>query len=222
MNGGVLLEEEINYRTLRKIQQMEKNSPVLTDLIPNFYNNLLKFLKNLNDRIEKEESSQKLTLLRDEINNISKIVIGIYEFREKKILLAAVTKARGGNPDLKNLEDEEKYLYESVLKNMIDSRKKILENKKEIQKTEQQNKDEVKIEEKVEKPESLQNKNPIARVTQNIPEFIGTDKKRYNLRKDDILTLPNDMAEMLIKRGVVETIEEQLTFLYNLHITIFL
>ena len=29
-------EEEICYKTLRKIQQIEKNSPILTELISNF------------------------------------------------------------------------------------------------------------------------------------------------------------------------------------------
>ena len=201
-------EEEINYRTLRKIQQLEKNTPVLTDFPANFYKNLSEFLKSLNNRLEKEESNQKLTLLKDEITNISKIAINIYELREKKILLAAVSKARGGNPDLKNMVDEEKNLYESVLKSMEHSRKKILENKTEIDETRIEIKNEKESTEKEETDEEYENKNPITRVTQNIPEFIGTDKKRYNLRKDDILTLPEDMAEMLFKRGAVERIEE--------------
>jgi hypothetical protein len=51
------------------------------------------------------------------------------------------------------------------------------------------------------------NLNPIVRVTNNIPEFVGTDEKKYNLRKNDIVSLPDDMCNMLLKRGVVKKIE---------------
>jgi hypothetical protein len=52
------------------------------------------------------------------------------------------------------------------------------------------------------------NNNPIIRVIEDIPEFIGTNEKKYNLRKNDILSIPQDMSEMLSKRGVVEKIKK--------------
>ena len=116
-------QEDIDYRTLRKIQQIEKNSPTLSKIDPNFYIEMSKYLKNLDKRTGKKPSSVKDQLLMDEIQNIKKIAISIYELREKKILLAAVSKARGGNPELTNMTDEEKNLYESVLNNMQDTRK---------------------------------------------------------------------------------------------------
>ena len=201
------MEEEINYISLRKIQEMEKKSPVLTDLTQNFYNDLSKFLKSLNSRLENEKSPQKTTLLTDEIQNISKIALNIYELREKKILLAAVSKVRGGNPELKNLTDEEKNLFNTVLTSMRNTRVKILKNKEKNNEKTINNLDEEKPEEIKEPIEKNENNNPIVRVTQNIPEFIGTDKNKYNLRKDDVLSLPKDMSEMLLKRGAIEKIE---------------
>ena len=56
-------EEEISYRILRKIQQMEKNSPALTELKSDFYYALSEYLKNLNNRFERETSSQKKMLM---------------------------------------------------------------------------------------------------------------------------------------------------------------
>ena len=200
-------EEEINYKFLRKIQEMEKKSPVLTDLTQNFYNDLSEFLKSLNNRLENEKSPQKTTLLKDEIQNISKIALNIYELREKKILLATVSKVRGGNPELKNLTDEEKNLFNTVLTSMRNTRVKILKNKEKNNEKTINNLDEEKPEEIKEPIEKNENNNPIVRVTQNIPEFIGTDKNKYNLRKDDVLSLPKDMSEMLLKRGAIEKIE---------------
>ena len=54
--------------------------------------------------------------------------------------------------------------------------------------------------------EKQKNLNPIVRVTQDMPEFIGTNEKKYNLRKNDILSLPKDMHDMLCKRGAVKKI----------------
>ena len=196
--------DEINYKTLRKIQQMEKNSPILTELTPNFYYELSGYLDNLNKRLENETSSQKQILLKDEIKNMINISTNIYEQREKKILLAAISKARGGNPDLKNMADIEKNLFENILDYMYNLRKKILKMNSSNNHT-----NDIKTENKEEEETTEQKKdntNPVVRVTRDIPEFIGTDEKKYNLRNNDIISLPEDMSEMLSKRGVVERI----------------
>lgn len=190
---------EINYKTLRKIQQMEKNSPVLTKIGSDFYTVLSKYLKYLDSRLEKESSSQKQMLLKEEIQNTKKIVTNIYEQREKKILLAAISKARRGNPDLKNLVNAEKNLFNSILEMMIQSRRELLNKKL------QEEKKTVKSEKESEKQE---NANSIVRVVQDIPEFIGTDTKKYNLRRGDVVSLPGDMGDTLSKRGAVKEIKK--------------
>ena len=203
-------EDEINYRTLREIQQLEKKSPILTELKSSFYFEITKFVEELKTRLQNESSSQKQTLLNEEMENIQKISINIYELREKKILLAAITKARGGNPDIKNMINTEKKLFDSILNILNTSRIHLLENKT--------NKNEkIEIEEKKEEPEKIEekpiesndinkNSNPIVRVIEDVPEFIGTNEMRYNLRKNDILSLPEDMCKMLSRRGVVKKI----------------
>ena len=203
-------EEEISYKTLRKIQQMEKNSPVLTELKTIFYSELLEYIENLNNRLERETSSQKQMLLKDEIQNTKKIAANIYEQREKKILLAAISKARGGNPDLKNMIDVEKNLFDSILDLMQKSRKNFLEREiPENKSNEAKTVESKEVTSKSNKSEEKQeNSIPIVRVTQDIPEFIGTDEKKYNLRNNDIISLPDDMSEMLSKRGVVKKINK--------------
>lgn len=210
------MEEEINYRVLRKIQQLEKNSPILTNIKTEFYNDLSEYLKDLDARLEKEADSQKKMLLEDEIQNTKKIAVNIYEQREKKILLAAISKARGGNPEIKNMLTDEETLFESILKSMEKSRDILLENKKCIsedntheteEKTDEsanviqvqnQNNSDKKI---------IANINHLLLVTQDIPEFVGTDTKKYDLRKNDMISTPEDMANMLCKRGAVEKLE---------------
>ena len=198
--------DEINYKTLRRIQEMEKKSPSLTRIEPNFYNDLSKYLENLDDRLGKESSPQKQMLLKIEIRDTNKIVTNIYEMREKKILLATISKARGGNPNLKNLVDVEKDLFESTLELMTQMRKQVLEKKSkgstEKEKTVDSKKEDAKN-------GGQENSKPVVRVTKSIPKFIGTDIKEYNLRGGDVLSLPADMRDMLLKRGVVKEIKQQ-------------
>jgi DNA replication factor GINS len=207
-------EEEINYRNLRKIQQLEKNSTMLTELTPDFYIALSEYLKNLETRFEKESSSQKQLLIKDEIENTKKIAMNIYEQREKKILFAAISKVRSGNPELKNITNQEKNLFDSILNTMLNSRKEILEKEYIETKTDEiktvENKEEKKeyAEEKTDyKEDKQENSNHIVRITQDLPEFIGTDEKKYNLLKNDVISLPKDMSDMLSKRGVITKIE---------------
>lgn len=194
--------DEINYRNLRKIQQKEKNSPTLTKLYSNFYNELSTYLNNLDERLKKEDM-QKQMLLKEEIQNTKKIALNIYEQRERKVLHAAISKVRGGEPDQKNLIDIEKGLFDSILNIMTTSRKHLLNigKKNDIA----NEKTEVSAEPLNE--ENMENSNPIVMVSEDMPEFIGTDEKKYNLRKDDILSLPDDMSKTLSKRDVVKEIE---------------
>ena len=76
-----------------------------------------------------------------------------------------------------------------------------------------QEKKDKKVEEKEEKKDdelvaetTMNNTDPILLITQNIPEFIGTDTKKYFLRKNDVVVMPQNMGEMLVKRKKAEEI----------------
>ena len=51
------------------------------------------------------------------------------------------------------------------------------------------------------------NKHPIVQVLEDTPEFIGTDGKPYALRKEDVLSLPNEMNQPLLNKKVVKQIK---------------
>jgi DNA replication initiation complex subunit (GINS family) len=163
--GSKMTDEEMTYRTLRKIQQMETNSPTLSKIKPDFYKSLSEYLQELSQRYEKESSSQKKTLLKEEIENIKKISLSIYELREKKILLAAISKARGGNPVTNNLIDFENTLYKSVLKAMDNSRNTVFKKESETKVIDNKPTDSGKVKDiKEEKNEKVQQQNPIVKV----------------------------------------------------------
>ena len=196
--------DELNYKTLRKIQQIEEKTPALSKINPELYINFSDYIKILNLRFKNEINEQKKIILKNEINNTKKIIKNIYEQREKKILIAIMTKVRGGEPNLKNLVNTEKILFESILEIVIRKRQQIMDKKVIKNDLVNDNKTNIK---KVEKKVKNEN-NKIFLVRDNIPEFIGTDARKYNLRKDDLITIPKNTSELLLNKRVVKEIKK--------------
>ena len=112
--------DDTSYMTFRKVQLEEEKSPLLTKIEQKFYSKLSEFQKNPNNMTEKE------------IQNIGKIFVGICEIREKKIVQAALSKARGGKPDLKNMLDMEKKLFDSIVDIILQSRKRFFNKDRNV------------------------------------------------------------------------------------------
>ena len=169
LKARTMEKEEINYKTLRRIQQAEQAAAGFTKIDTLFYQDLSKYMKNLENSVKDEKNPQKLRLFSDEIVNISKIANGIYELREKKIVQAALSTVRGGTPELRNLLDAEKKLYDTLVEHITASRKEILEEpsspavKKHHESPPDSN-----------QQKNEPNTNPIVRVMEDAPEFIGT------------------------------------------------
>jgi len=194
--------EEINYKTLRRLQQGEQTSSGLTKINVNFYQELFSYVKTIEQSVENEKNPLKLKLFADEAQNTKKIANSIYEFREKKIVQAALATARGASPDLKNLLDIEKKLYSALVEQIAVSRKEIFEEP-----TDRHLKKQLTSPPVVDPPKRDPNTNLIVRVLEDTPEFIGTDEKTYSLRKEDVLSLPSEMTEPLLKKGVIKQVK---------------
>ncbi|MEF8848382.1 MAG: hypothetical protein V5A68_04535 [Candidatus Thermoplasmatota archaeon] len=210
------MDEDISYRILRRIQQIEKKSPSLSKIKYNFYDLLRKYIRKMEDKLADVDNYQRRRLLEEEIQNTKKIGREIYEYREKKIVLAAISKARGGKPKLNNLIETERKTYEKILEILTKTRGKLLEGKDvdiDEDKKNKKNQEDKKVERSDKKKinnvddENKKKNKSIVLVKKDIPEFVGTDTKKYLLRKNDVLTLPEDMVKMLEDRNVIERIE---------------
>jgi DNA replication initiation complex subunit (GINS family) len=192
---------DITYKTLRKLQQAEQTAGTLTKITVDFYQNLSAYMRDIERSVAQEKNPLKLKVFTDEMVNTKKIANSIYELREKKIVQAALATARGATPDLKNLLEVERKLYTALVDQITASRKMIFEQ--------QTNYPQPPVMQQIspEKPQAVSNTNPIVRVIEDTPEFMGTDEKTYLLRKDDVLTLPQEMAAPLLKKGVVKQVK---------------
>jgi DNA replication initiation complex subunit (GINS family) len=196
-----MADNELSYKILRHIQQSEQQSPTLTRIQHDFYIQLQTYLQELKDIVTNEQDPKKQALYEDEQKNTAKIGQYIFELREKKIVQAALSKVRGAQPDLNNLLDPEKILYDALVELIRSQRTQIQQTPQPSQKTEPQP-EQPPQEPTDETPQTTTNTNPIIRITDTIPGFVGTNMQTYHLRKNDVLSIPPDMAKILQKRKV--------------------
>lgn len=210
-------ETAVSYKSLRKIQQAEQAAAALSKLETGFYRDVTSYLQALEKSVATEKNPQKSRLFAEELANTKKLITGIYDLREKKIVSAAVVAARGGEPDIKCLAEEEHPLYDGLVQAITQVRQHILATETPaVQEPMQPMKadsepmapaPQPKPPETPPSPPVKANPNPLLRVAQDMPRFVGTDLHVYELRKDDVLSLPPEMAAPLLKRGILVPIE---------------
>jgi DNA replication initiation complex subunit (GINS family) len=203
-------EAPVSYKALRKIQQAEQGAAMLSKLDASFYHDVRAYLQALDQSVLTEKNPQKNRLFDDELANTKKLVEGVYALREKKIVSAALVAARGGVPDVKNILDAERSLYESLVQVIGRARQTLFAEDL------QPGKDSVLVvsppevipcpvvvQASVSEPSVVVNPRPLVRVVQDMPPFVGTDMHVYELHKDDVLSLPQEIVGPLQKRGVL-------------------
>ncbi|MBU1941388.1 MAG: hypothetical protein KKC68_06395 [Candidatus Thermoplasmatota archaeon] len=194
---------ELSYKILRLIQQSEQTTPTLTKIPAHFYDQLQKYLHELSTIVSNETNLQKQKLYQEELKNTEKIGQHIYEQREKKIVQAALSKVRSATPDLQQLLPEEQDLFNKLVTEITNARINILTPAQ----TQIKNTPEPPTKNTSDPITQKENTNPILRITQDIPCFVGTDMINYSLRKDDVLTVPPEMAATLVKQNVAKSIK---------------
>ena len=205
-------EDLIDYKLLRKIQQEEKSSPRLTKIDDHFFSEASSYSIMLHSRLAQEEKPSRKLIISDQIQQTEQIIKSIYELREKKIIHAAMLKARGGNPSEKLFLEPEKELFSSVYTLLIKNRNMILHDEDTPPEPESKIKTKpMPPQQSSESKEQIEPKKPtsdhtVIRILETIPTFIGTDAKQYTLKQQDIISIPNDLAVMLINKNVAEKV----------------
>lgn len=221
-------EDELDFDAITQIYKSEKNSQKLLSLSPRFYHLVKEYMDALNGEASKAEDdepdSSKVKMLRDEIKKSERRIKQIRELRERKISLLAVLKANGGGAKELDLTPEEEALFKDLVK-VVRSHKDILGKAKvePIGEKASEVREEVKREPPTVKEESpstmgeptaietegqqtIENvarklsKYHVVQILEDVPRFVGEDAT-YALSKEDIVTLPVNISELLCKRG---------------------
>ena len=157
-------EITISYETLFELLVRERGRGELQKLPQDFYDNVLKYLKEKESQLNQEELDAAIEKpkIKKEIENIKQILKDLYNKREKKIVNLALDKSKTQSSivDVNLLLKEEKELFDELVNSLDEKRKLSMDilngGVKDITKKEEadESKEEPKVKEEVEKSEN--------------------------------------------------------------------
>ena len=220
-------EVNITYETLFELLKRERDRTDLQKLEPTFFNNFVDYLNEKMEMLGKEDalfSYDEKKKVEKQIENARRIIKGIYERREKKVLNIALTKSRTKSDviDTSSFLDNERRFFDEIVKvldvfrnevinNVIDG-KQISALTIESKKINKAADEDAQIKSgtntvAVENKEKVKNIK-LVRFLYAVPKFVGKELEEYGpFEEEDIANLPSDIADILIGKGRVEEIK---------------
>jgi DNA replication initiation complex subunit (GINS family) len=196
-----MAEEQIKvtYEILFDFLRREKMRGELQELNKAFVKDVAIYLLEKCEMLNKENDQSKLfgeqeklkTL--NELANIKKIIRELFERRERKIIDLSLNKSRTNSSLITNtnLLPEERPFYESLLRVMGENRNNVLHTVLDTEKSKT-----LRIAPVVD--DSIKT----VKFVQQVAKFVGKELEPYGpYEPEDLATLPNEIAEILIQRG---------------------
>jgi len=219
---GVPGEEEVNFERVTKVYREESGKKTLVALEADFYDKLAAYIARLDESANKEAqknpNSAKALMLQDELRKVRKRRDQIFTYRERKLALLASSRSSDAEVEVPNLPAQERGLFESMVALLAKSRADAFGGstvvtevetptppssapKSESAKKEPERMKVVRAEDtkRVPVPPSLKD-HVLVHVLEDLPPFAGIDTT-YRLKKEDVVTLPRTIAQILVDRG---------------------
>jgi DNA replication initiation complex subunit (GINS family) len=173
----------LTFEKIRELERMERDSKKLQKLPDDV-------IDQLRDYTHRKTQMTSTSADIMEMENVKNTIRRFFEMREQKILSSVLDTVRTGLPPDNMTAHEEHVFYE-----LVDVLKRYREGFFE------------ELRKEPPKHEETHNA-PLYRVKKALPEFVGPDMKTYQLKENDVLTLPVELEEFLLKEGVVEKVEQ--------------
>jgi DNA replication initiation complex subunit (GINS family) len=211
--------DELGFAEISDVHRNERRSKVLTKLPANFYAKAdahLAALKSECRSSDPDPTNPKTMMLQDQISKLDKRLRQIYDMRERKVALAALDSVLGA-PAPENMTKNDRALYERLIE-LLRSFRNGTGTQLEapcaapapgpapapaecVERT-------APVEAKsAEEPLDVRpaDEGMMVQVLEDIPTFVGVNVT-YELRKDELVTLPSQFANLLSARGKVRII----------------
>jgi len=107
---------DASFEDLRRVQLLERNSPGLTQVSSDFYSAYREFLRSQKSRLEADYSSEGAATLK----NCEKLLREVFKRRQRKLFIKALSDFQSGAVDSEGLAEEEKGLYTSAVKILVE------------------------------------------------------------------------------------------------------
>jgi len=225
-------EEEVNFERVTKVYREEGGKKTLVALEEDFYDKLATYVKRLEEVSNKETqanpNSPKALMLADELRKVLKRREQIFTYRERKLALLASSKASGAEIEVLTLPRQDRILFDQMVALLKKTRTDAFggspfgsepapaeaapaeESGSQPAAPERKSSSGMKVlsSEETKKPRvapSLKD-HVVVHVLEDLPPFAGLDTT-YNLRKEDVVTLPKTIAEILVSRGKARIVQ---------------
>jgi len=210
---------DMSYEAIMGLFRQENKSSQLIKVEPTVYDKMGDYIKSLRKESEREIAmnpmSQASMMLNDQLKKAIDKAKRVYELRQRKISLLALRKVAGDNPDTSNLTPDELVLFAS-LSSVLGAHKDSKADFEELGPRFTQPRDvdvlpEVPTDGTCEKKGTSRAEAEAAgdlvlvRVLEDVPTFAGVDKD-YKLRKEDVVSLPKNIAGTLLSHGKIKII----------------
>ncbi len=200
-----------------QVYRKESQRKTLTSLDREFWQNVREYVSGLEEDLQKESrrdpNSAKAALLRDELKKVLKRRDQIYQYRERKIVRLAASAASGASVNTGNLTPLEEESFKALLDVLEGGRNRAFgveaheEGAEEVaEEVVEEVRQPVK---KPQRPKKAKAKKVLLRILEDVPPFMGLDVT-YKLKKEDVVSLPKDVAQLLLKQGRAEEIRPKL------------
>ncbi len=196
----------LTYDSIFEILMREKGREELQKVSPEFFTELVGYISEKR-KAASTEATDSFSLEEKEraskqLQNISRMLVELYERREKKILNMAVIRSRTGADiiDTTSLLAEEKMLFDAVIAQLDYYRNNILFRVLNAQPT-------TAAEPAQEKPAEQKGDSKLVRFLHAVPKFVGRELEVYGpFVEEDMANLPSDIADILISKGRAEEV----------------
>jgi len=199
----LIVMDIITYETVRNAHRAEKEEE-LQKLPDGFFESVRNWFK------VKEKLKDTTSLL--EVENAKKLLEDVINRRQKKIVLAALSTMRGQLPP-SGLNDEERKFFDDIVNTLKSFKNDMNEKFRSFDDIAEEKVEEAKKSIEEMKPVGMENivvrpnGKILVKVLIDLPKFSGVDMQSYGpLRTGDIITLPDEVAKLLITRKAAENI----------------
>jgi DNA replication factor GINS len=202
----------VNLEQLRAIARKEREKDSLQALREGFYQDVAAYLDELRSRREVAAADAPdpfddptVSRVSDEIETAREIVTAVYERRTGKLVKQASFHAAGMTGAVEGLTAEEQTLFDDLVERMRAHHAAItatIETPETGHATEAAASDPSET-----SPPTAETERMTLRITADVGPILGVDEREYDLRRDDLVTLPTPNAQPLLERDAAEEID---------------
>ena len=231
-------EINITYETLFDLLRREKNRAELQKLSETFFEDVNSYIKEKHAILEDQQIKIGMSAIAEkektekQIENIKSMLKGLFERRQQKIVDMAIIKSRisSDTTDYSALLKEEQAMFSELVELLNRFKKnllvKLVTNQKFIEPKQEKKEPGLTKPKKLETAEEIEGisktektvseikaeeleKTKLIRFIYSVPRFVGRHLEVYGpFEEDDTANLPEEIADILIKKGRTEEIKK--------------